>query len=576
MLSKKENYKGKALVLGDDDRSFLTVVRSLGRKNISVHTGWCSPASFALHSKYVTKVHNIPLFSLKNDSWKKTLISIFQQENFDLVIPCNDLTMIPLQTYRSELEKYAPIYLLSDMAFNVTQDKIKAYELAISNKIPVPKSIIIDRNSDISKILSNFKFPVVLKPRLSVTPDDLENKHFVRKVYTKDELTDHINYILKDNEEIQAQDNFVGTGVGIEVLVDKGEILVVFQHIRVHEPLMGGGSTYRKSADPHPELLDATKKLMKSLNYTGVAMVEFKINFNTGKWIFVEINGRFWGSLPLAVSSGVDFPYYLYELLVNKQRDFPQEYKKGIYCRNFLYDLDWIVQNFYADKSDETLATLSYAELAREILHILSLKERSDVFVLDDLGPGGAELNYLVKTICSSARDNISLLPLSISSIRKKYTQKAKDSIKNANSILFVCMGNICRSPFAQYYAQTFLPKNIEVLSCGYDTYDGRSSPHEAIAAAKKFGIDLTTHRSKEIDKNLIQNAQSIFVFDEKTRNILLSRYPSSKKKIHRLGLLVGKKHPIIADPYGGNLKTFIETYQKIIKALKKVHLNKS
>ena len=105
-------------------------------------------------------------------------------------------------------------------------------------------------------------------------------------------------------------------------------------------------------------------------------------------------------------------------------------------------------------------------------------------------------------------------------------------------------------------------------MSCGYDTYEGRLSPHEAIAAARKFGIDLTNHRSKVIDKNLIKNAQVIFVFDEKTRNILFSRYPSSKKKIHRLGLLVGKKHQIIADPYGGNLKTFIETYQDIIKAL--------
>jgi protein-tyrosine-phosphatase/predicted ATP-grasp superfamily ATP-dependent carboligase len=568
MLSKKDNYKGKALVLGDDDRSFLTVVRSLGRKNISIHAGWCHPASFALHSKYVTKVHQIPPFSLKNNSWKKTLIDVFQQENFDLVIPCNDLTMIPLQTNRKELEKCALIYLISDRAFDITQDKIKTYELAKSNNIPVPKSIIITQNSDISKIFSNIKFPIVLKPRLSVTTDDLENKHFVRKVYTEDELTNHINYILEDKIEIQAQENFIGRGVGIEVLVDKGEILVVFQHIRVHEPLLGGGSTYRKSASPHPELLDATRKLMKSLNYTGVAMVEFKVNFDTGQWIFVEINGRFWGSLPLAVSSGVDFPYYLYQLLVNNQRDFPQKYKKGIYCRNFLYDLDWIVQNYHADKSDKTLATLSNIEVSKEIFHILSLKERSDVFVLDDLGPGGAELNYLIKVMLSSIRDNLSLLPLSISSIKEKYTKKAKESMKNSNNILFVCMGNICRSPFAQFYAKTFLPKTVEVLSCGYDTYDGRPSPIEAIAAAKKFGIDLKNHRSKVITKNLIESAQAIFVFDEKTRHIVLSRYPSSKKKVHRLGLLVGKKQPIIADPFGGNLKTFIETYQDIIKAL--------
>ena len=175
MLSKKENYNGKALILGEDDRSFLTVIRSLGRKNIFVHTGWCSPSSFALHSKYVKKVHYIPPFSPENDSWKKSLIALFKQENFNMVFPCNDHTMIPLQTYRKELEGFAPIYLLSDRAFEITQDKIKTYEFAKSNNIPVPKSIVINRNSDISKILSTFAFPIVLKPRLSVSLNNPEN-----------------------------------------------------------------------------------------------------------------------------------------------------------------------------------------------------------------------------------------------------------------------------------------------------------------------------------------------------------------------------------------------------------------
>src|SRR5690606_38589075 len=95
------------------------------------------------------------------------------------------------------------------------------------------------------------------------------------------------------------QENFTGSGVGVELLAYQGEVLVAFQHVRVHEPLEGGGSSYRRSAALHPQLLAASKALMKALDYTGVAMVEFKFNFNTGDWVFIEINGRFWGSLPL-------------------------------------------------------------------------------------------------------------------------------------------------------------------------------------------------------------------------------------------------------------------------------------
>jgi protein-tyrosine-phosphatase len=162
---------------------------------------------------------------------------------------------------------------------------------------------------------------------------------------------------------------------------------------------------------------------------------------------------------------------------------------------------------------------------------------------------------------------------LNISSIKNKEIKKVQDSIKNAKNILFVCKGNICRSPFAQKYIQSILPDSIAVLSCGYDTIDGRFSPPEAIAAAKKFGIDLSKHRSKGITENLVQKSQAIYVFDEKSRNIVISTFPSAKNKIFRLALLAEKRIPIIEDPFGGTLTTFLNTYQEIVKALN--NLNK-
>ena len=45
---------------------------------------------------------------------------------------------------------------------------------------------------------------------------------------------------------------------------------------------------------------------LKELNYSGVAMIEYKLNPETGDWVFIEINARFWGSLPLAVAAGAD------------------------------------------------------------------------------------------------------------------------------------------------------------------------------------------------------------------------------------------------------------------------------
>src|SRR5581483_2233614 len=120
-------------------------------------------------------------------------------------------------------------------------------------------------------------------------------------------------------------------------------------HERVHEPLMGGGSSYRRSVAPDPELVAATERMLRALDYTGVAMVEFKKDKRTGAWIFIEINGRFWGSLPLAVACGADFPFWLAELLVGGRREFPKRYDLGVTCRNTTLDLEWLRDNLRAD-----------------------------------------------------------------------------------------------------------------------------------------------------------------------------------------------------------------------------------
>ena len=109
--------------------------------------------------------------------------------------------------------------------------------------------------------------------------------------------------------------------MGVELLADQGQILFAMQHRRLHETT-GFGSAYRETVAVNPELRGACEALMRSLNYTGVAMVEFRVDEATGKWILLEINGRFWGSLPLAAAAGADFPLYLYQLLVDGRREF--------------------------------------------------------------------------------------------------------------------------------------------------------------------------------------------------------------------------------------------------------------
>lgn len=387
---------GKVLALGREPRSLLAVARSLGRQGIDVDVGWSPKSSPAVRSRYVRRVRDIPPFSQGDTRWKEALLELFEDERYDLVIPCDDSAILPLQRHRRELENSGRIYLLSDRAFEVTSSKLATSALARDLGIPVPREKVVEGTAAASAIAAEFGLPVVLKPHVSVGSDDVTSKRFVRKVYDASRLQAELDELLSHGP-VQVQQNVLGIGVGVEVMAERGELLVAFQHERVHEPLLGGGSSYRRSVDLSPELTAATAALLKALDYTGVAMVEFKVERGTGRWVLMEINGRFWGSLPLAVAAGVDFPYYLYQLLIERQRSFPAGYRVGLYARNWSRDAVWFVQNLRADRSDPTLMTVPLPRVLLELKHWLMLRERSDTFTLDDPLPGLAEILSLLK-----------------------------------------------------------------------------------------------------------------------------------------------------------------------------------
>ncbi|NOZ22675.1 MAG: ATP-grasp domain-containing protein [Planctomycetes bacterium] len=520
--------------------------------------GWCPPSWAALSSRYVAKVHPIPAYDPTDDLWKRSLISILQRERPDLVIPTNDKAILPLQAHRADFADCAPIYLLDERAFEVACDKFKTCELAAALGIPIPPYVIVSRTSEVDSVLRKLQLPVVLKPRASYRLRDLSNRRHVRKAYTKEDLEAYLKTMLPEGK-VLVQQSVPGSGVGVEVLAHEKEILLAFQHVRIHESLMGGG-TYRKSVPVQPELLDAVAKLVRALNYTGVAMMEFRVDFRTGGWFLLEINGRFWGSLPLAVAAGADFPYSLYQLLVEGKRDFPQGYRKGIYCRTVFADMRWMRQDLKAGRSDKTRCGFSFWQAMGEAMNILTFQERTDTFAADDLKPGFVKLWRFGLDVANKIQSQF----LSVPVIRKAHAERARRALCRARNVLFVCYGNICRSPFAQCYAQRVFPNSLAIASSGYYPEEGRACPKAAIDAAAEMGINLAEHRSRIVSEADVREADVIFTFDEENYRSLIARYPFVKQRVHRLGVLLSHGPVSIRDPYGGSMDDFRAVYRSI------------
>ena len=132
-----------------------------------------------------------------------------------------------------------------------------------------------------------------------------------------------------------------GAGQGVSLLMDRqGKCVAAFAHERIHQyPNSGGPSTDRKSIHA-PELVSESIRLLKHLQWRGIAMVEWKVDPRDGQARLMEINPRFWGSLELAVRSGVNFPFLYAQ--VAKGVELPAipdprvtGYRIGLRCRWF-------------------------------------------------------------------------------------------------------------------------------------------------------------------------------------------------------------------------------------------------
>jgi protein-tyrosine-phosphatase len=135
--------------------------------------------------------------------------------------------------------------------------------------------------------------------------------------------------------------------------------------------------------------------------------------------------------------------------------------------------------------------------------------------------------------------------------------------------VLFVCHGNICRSPFAEALLRARLGDNdaISMGSAGTMPQPGRPTPALGLRAASTFGIDLAAHRSTPLTRATAEAASLLVVFDESNRIAVFDRYPDLTVPVVRLDKL-GHPPGEIADPVDGGPEEFQRCYQRIAAAV--------
>jgi len=125
--------------------------------------------------------------------------------------------------------------------------------------------------------------------------------------------------------------------------------------------------------------------------------------------------------------------------------------------------------------------------------------------------------------------------------------------IKN---ILFLCVGNICRSPMAEGLLAHSAP-HLSICSAGINALTGEPADPAAIVLMAARGIDISSHRAQPLAGWMLQDADLILTMDLLQERYIRSRYGIPAAKVRRLGLLGSKGGYDIPDPYRKGMPAF-------------------
>lgn len=331
----------RVLVTDADNRSALAVTRSLGRRGDFVVVAGERHPGLASASRYCSARASYPNPFRDPPGFVDAVCAAAREHAVDVVMPMTEVTTLLLTEHQQRLPEHARLPFATADVVSRASDKSHVLQLAQQLGVPTPRTVIVQSAAEASQA-SITEYPVVVKPaRSRVLTASGWISSGVAYANDPEELRAQLAALRPELYPVLLQERIHGPGVGVFTCYADGQPLAWFAHKRIREkPPSGGVSVLRESAPLEPRAAQHAARLLTALGWRGVAMVEFKRDNRDGSLRLMEINGRFWGSLQLAIDAGVDFPALLADIAVGRPLPQLQDYRVGVRTRWLWGDVD--------------------------------------------------------------------------------------------------------------------------------------------------------------------------------------------------------------------------------------------
>lgn len=412
MAGQRRAPQQGVVVPGIDTASSTAAVRSLGRRSIPTIVASEHEAPPATESKYCDEAVTVPDPTTDLAAYGAALLDLARREDVATILPFREPDVYVLARNRDAFAEHVATPWPTLSTLRRVQDRMELFEAADRAGVATPRTRSFDEWDD-------WTARSIVKPRYTIRAPEYDDSFDVPE--TQWSSTEYVEQGERPDREatvgemghVPLVQSFVPTleEYGFFAQYDHGTPVATFQHRqRRGWKYAGGPSAFRESVDI-PALERAGRALLDELDWHGVAMVEFLRDPRTGEFKLMEINPRFWSSLPFTVQAGVDFPLLYWAQATGREIDSPPEYEVGI--AGHLLRGEALHLHSVLTESYPLIEPPSFPVRAAEIAVSLLRHRRFDYLSRDDPGPFVRDVRNLVGQVIDTGESGPSTGPAS-------------------------------------------------------------------------------------------------------------------------------------------------------------------
>lgn len=321
------------LILDGQTNQALACARSLGRAGHRVYVASHVRRPLAAWSRFAREAYPLPAQTPDAFAALRAWAAV---RGVRWVLPLTERSCVLCNLAREAwIDEGIGIAAADDALLRQAFDKARTVEAAERCGVRVPPTRVAASLDECREAARELGFPCVVKPRFSNAWDGARFLPDLGPAYVADEAALERAALAGRQGDVWplVQGWVPGQGKGVFALCDHGAVVAWFAHERLRDVRpSGSGSSLRRSAPLASRLREPAQALLAAMRWHGPAMVEFRDD-GVSPPALIEVNGRFWGSLQLAVDAGVDFPRLWLELLAGERVTPRFDYAEGVVRR---------------------------------------------------------------------------------------------------------------------------------------------------------------------------------------------------------------------------------------------------